>query len=229
MAGREIRIAIEGIIGAGKTTICDAIAFKMHLPAYHEHVLEDAELSRFYADMKGKALGLQYNLLIKRVQEFQKMKWSGVGGVQDRSIHGDMIFAKVLHEMGYIDDHDIKTYLEFFRLLDKTYAFDIDVIVFLKVSVDVSLSRIKKRARGMETTITRAYLELLHAQYEHDMRELAKTSRVMLLEIDWNDEREAYEDIEEAAEIIAKCIAKEIANPVCDIRNVVIPDIINLV
>ena len=50
-----------------------------------------------------------------RFRQHQQIFWNGAGGIQDRIIYEDSIFAKVLYEEGYMDERLYKTYLNLFR------------------------------------------------------------------------------------------------------------------
>jgi deoxyadenosine kinase len=79
----------------------------MNLPVYYEPVLDNAYLADFYRDKTRYAFPLQVGLLgpdkltvqvyllNRRFQQHQQIIWSGKGGVQDRTIYEDTVFAKV--------------------------------------------------------------------------------------------------------------------------------------
>jgi len=94
----QLFIAISGLIGAGKTTLAKALAETMGLPAYYEPVADNEYLADFYADQKTFAFPLQIYLLNARFRQHQQIIWSGRGGVSDRSIYEDQIFAKILKD-----------------------------------------------------------------------------------------------------------------------------------
>ena len=88
-------IGISGIIGAGKSTLATNLAKKMDLPVYFEPVVDNEYLTDFYGDMKKFSFPLQVYLLNRRFQQHQQIIWQGKGGVQDRTIYEDSVFAKV--------------------------------------------------------------------------------------------------------------------------------------
>lgn len=72
---QELFIGISGLIGAGKTTLAEALAAKLGLPVYYEPVIDNVYLSDFYNDMKKYAFPLQVYLLNKRFKQQQQIVW----------------------------------------------------------------------------------------------------------------------------------------------------------
>src|SRR3989338_5750881 len=91
----DLFIGIAGIIGAGKSTLARSLAQTMGLPVYYEPVNDHEYLADFYTDMKKYSFSMQVYLLNRRFQQHQQIIWQGRGGVQDRTIYEDSVFAKV--------------------------------------------------------------------------------------------------------------------------------------
>jgi deoxyadenosine/deoxycytidine kinase len=120
-------------------------------------------LNRFYRDKKRWAFTLQVHFLNERFRKIKEIFRDG-GGLLDRSIFGDRIFAEVLHEDGDMEDFEFNTYS---TLLDNMleHAQDPRLLIYLDCSVDTALERIRKRNRGIESTIPRDYLARLNDHY----------------------------------------------------------------
>ncbi len=58
---------------------------------------------------------MQVYLLNKRFKQQQEIIWQGKGGIQDRSIYEDSIFAKMLRDSGLMDERDYATYVSLFQ------------------------------------------------------------------------------------------------------------------
>jgi deoxyadenosine kinase len=142
----QIFIAISGLIGAGKTTLAEALAEEMGLPVYYEPVVNNTYLSDFYGDQKKFAFPLQVYLLNNRFRQQQQIVWSGRGGVADRSIYEDGIFAKLLRDSGKMDERDYQTYVSLFQNMS-SFMKRPNLIVHLDVAPEESLRRIKERSR----------------------------------------------------------------------------------
>lgn len=94
----NVFITISGVIGAGKSTLATALAKRLNIPVYYEPVTDNVYLEDFYLDRKQHGFAMQVYLLNARFKQQQEIIWGGKGGVQDRSIYEDSIFAKVCIE-----------------------------------------------------------------------------------------------------------------------------------
>ena len=85
--------------------------------------------------------------------------------VQDRTIYEDTIFARLLHEAGFIDKRDYETYVGHFNVMKRFLVYP-DVLIYLRVEPEVSMERVRERGRHEEGGITLEYMNNLHAGYE---------------------------------------------------------------
>ena len=158
-------IIIEGQIGVGKTTIGEIVQKQFGVPLYRElgnpHTL--ALLDRFYADKRRWAFTLQIHFLNERFRMIKEIFRNG-GGVLDRSIFGDRIFAEMLHEDGEMSLEEFATYTTLLdNMLEHVQAPQL--LIYLDCSVDTALERIRIRNRGLEPGIARDYLTDLNDRY----------------------------------------------------------------
>lgn len=186
----KLFISISGLIGAGKTTLAAALGKIMNLPVYYEGVIDNVYLTDFYKDMSKYAFPLQIYLLNKRFKQHQQIIWQDQGGVQDRTIYEDSIFAKVLMKQGNMLERDHKTYMELFGVMSN-FMRKPNLIVYLEVKPKISLERIKERARGCEVSVTLEYLKNLKVEYDQFIKEISKVIPVIV--IDWNNYQNAVE------------------------------------
>eukprot|EP00998_Keelungia_sp_KM082_P006239 NODE_2499_length_1050_cov_128.516793_g2481_i0.p1 GENE.NODE_2499_length_1050_cov_128.516793_g2481_i0~~NODE_2499_length_1050_cov_128.516793_g2481_i0.p1 ORF type:complete len:271 (+),score=58.90 NODE_2499_length_1050_cov_128.516793_g2481_i0:87-815(+) len=166
-------VSISGLIGAGKTTLANALAEEMDLPVFHEPLLElGGYLADFYSDMSKYAFRLQVYLLNQRFRQHQEIIWRRQGAVQDRTIYEDSVFAKVLKRQGHMDERDYATYLDLFKNMSN-FMKKPDLIVHLDVSPEVAHARIAKRGRECESGITLEYLQALDKAYSEFLDEIS--------------------------------------------------------
>lgn len=171
-------IGISGLIGAGKTTLARELGKVMNLPVYYEPIVENEYLEDFYRDMKRYSFSFQIYLLNIRFRQHQQILWNGTGGIQDRTLYEDSIFAKVLYEQGNMEEREYKTYLNLFRNMSNFMKSN-TLIVHLDVKPEEALERIKMRARGCEVGITVEYLTKLYQGYEEFLQEISKVIPVI--------------------------------------------------
>ena len=85
--------------------------------------------------------------------------------IQDRTIYEDVeIFAKNLYDMGKMKNRDWENYKGLFFAIEPSLKKP-DLIVYLKTSTDILLSRIKTRNRTFEQNIDPEYLHTLNISY----------------------------------------------------------------
>jgi len=148
-------------------------------------------LDDFYADMERWGAMMQIHLLFRRFEQHQQIVWNkGKGAVQDRTIYEDTIFARMLHEAGFIDKRDYETYLGHFNIM-KRYLVYPDILIYLRVSPETSMQRIQERGRDAEGEITLEYMQKLHQGYESFITEMDHYTRT--LTVDWNEYMETDE------------------------------------
>ena len=109
------------------------------------------------------AFTLQIHFLNERFRMIKQIFAAG-GGILDRSIFGDRIFAEMLHADGDMSGEEFATYR---TLLDSMleHVQAPQLLIYLDCSVDTALDRIKRRNRGLESGIPRSYLSALNERY----------------------------------------------------------------
>ncbi len=193
----DLFIGIAGIIGAGKSTLAAALGKHLDLPVYYEPVADNEYLADFYRDTKQYSFATQIYLLNRRFQQHQEIIWRGGGGVQDRTIYEDAVFAKMLVDINLMDERDCRTYVSLFRHMSN-FMCRPNVIVYLDVKPERSLERVRSRSRDVETGITLEYLTALHGEYERFIADISRT--VPVIRVDWD----RFRDVEEMAVVIER-------------------------
>jgi deoxyguanosine kinase len=160
-------IAIEGPIGAGKTTLARRLA--QHLGA--ELVLEKPEdnpfLERFYADMPGYAFQAQLFFLFQRAKQAQAIAQQGMFShavVSDYLFAKDALFAKLT-----LSDDEYRLYSQMYSQVAPQVG-EPDLVIWVQAGPPTLLQRIRRRGQRMEQGITEAYLHRLcdaYVEYFH--------------------------------------------------------------
>lgn len=198
----NIFISISGMIGAGKTTLATELARVLELPVYFEPTDKDnMYLADFYEDQARYSFPLQVFLLNRRFQQHQQVIWSGKGGVQDRTIYEDTVFAKVLYESGNMEERDYLTYRSLFSNMSN-FMKKPNLIVHLDVTPEESQRRINMRKRDCEAGIPLDYLKGLHQAYEEFISEISRI--IPVIRVNYSEFRTATE--------MAEMVAREYAS-----------------
>ncbi len=158
-------IIIEGQIGAGKTTMGEILERRFGIPLYQELGNPDtlSLLDRFYADKSRWAFTMQIHFLNERFRMIKDIHAAG-GGLLDRSIFGDRIFAELLYEDGDMSPEEFHSYSALLENMLE-HARPPALLIYLDCSVDAAIERIIIRNRGLEAGIPRDYLEKLNRKY----------------------------------------------------------------
>jgi len=154
-------IAIDGIIGCGKSSLISELA--RDFTCFPEPIHEWSLLSDFYNQMSTYAAPFQFQVLFS----FHKM-FSAFKNVNDKIIiercpwSSKNIFTSMLVEEGYISEEEHRMYLDFYDRL----GFNVDMHIYLKVDPAIAYQRILQRDRAVERTLQFDYLKALHNKYE---------------------------------------------------------------
>lgn len=156
-------IAIEGNIGAGKTTLATKIAEDCNAKLVLERFADNPFLPKFYKDQNRYAFPLEMSFLADRYQQltddlaqFDLFKDFIVA---DYHIFKSLIFAKVtLHE------DEFRLYKTMFDIIHKEMPKP-DLYVYLYQNTERLLANIKKRGRSYEQEIPADYLEKINRGY----------------------------------------------------------------
>jgi deoxyadenosine kinase len=194
---QDLFIGIAGMIGAGKSTLATRLGELLQLPVYYEPVKDNDYLADFYRDTARYSFATQIYLLNRRFQQHQEIIWRGGGGVQDRTIYEDAVFAKMLVKLKLMDERDFNTYVSLFRHMSN-FMCRPNVIVYLDVTPERSMDRIRMRNRDVENGISLEYLQALYAEYEAFIADISRTVPVIRIDYD------RFHSAEEMAEIIER-------------------------
>jgi deoxyguanosine kinase len=157
-------IAIEGVIGVGKTTLA-----RLLQPAFEADLLlevfeENPFLSDFYSDRARYAFQTQIFFLLSRYQQQRR----GVKTILDagKSLLSDYTFAKdSLFARINLKGDELEMYKRVHQALAEKISMP-DLLVYLRADTDVLMQRIALRDRFYERNIERSYIDELNRAYE---------------------------------------------------------------
>jgi deoxyadenosine/deoxycytidine kinase len=157
-------IAIEGVIGAGKSSLAKRIGERLNANLVLEQFDNNPFLEKFYVDRKRFAFQTQMFFLINRFKQHQELHQEDLfleHIVCDYIFEKDRIFAYM-----NLSKDELNLYESIYPLLARALRKP-DIVIFLQSSTDRLMFNIKKRGRKIERSITRSYLEELSEAYNH--------------------------------------------------------------
>ncbi len=187
-------IAVEGVIGAGKTSLAKMIAEKLDANLVLEQFEINPFLKSFYQDRGRFAFQTQMFFLVNRYKQQQGLFQ---GNLFSDSLVADYIFEKD-RIFAYLNltKEEIKLYQSLFPVLSASVRKP-DLVIYLQSNVDRLMYNIKRRRREMESNISRQYLEELSEAYnmfffKYDMTPLLIVDTT---EMDFVNNKKDFDDI----------------------------------
>ena len=157
-------IAIEGVIGVGKTSLAKKLSEKLEAQLMLEEFETNPFLGKFYEDRTRYAFQTQMFFLINRYKQQQKIIQEDLFSnfiVSDYIFEKDQIFAFL-----NLSDDELVLYDNLFPLLQRELRKP-DLVVFLQASIDRIMNNIKKRSRNIEKNLYRSYISELSDAYNN--------------------------------------------------------------
>lgn len=199
-------IIIDGVVGAGKTVYMEMLSEAMNIPCFQEPVQDNPLLDKFYHNRKRYSFPLQIYFLNRRFEMLKQAAEVGKPTIMDRSIYGDMIFAKLLYKEGNMEKDEFMLYRDLLaNMLD--HIEGPRLMIYLKIDTDSAIGRIKKRGRDYEQIVERAYWENLNREYEAYFSAY-NLSPLLVIDAAKYDIMENFTDRKEVFEIIQRKIAE---------------------
>lgn len=157
-------IAIEGVIGAGKTSLAQKLSERLSANLILEEFEENPFLEKFYEDRKRYAFQTQMFFLVNRYKQQQQLNQQELFSkyiVSDYIFEKDKIFAYL-----NLSGEELKLYENLFPLLERDIPKP-DLVIFLQSSLDRLVTNVKQRDRKIEHNLTRGYLTELSEAYNN--------------------------------------------------------------
>lgn len=173
-------LAIEGVIGVGKTTLA-----RMLQPLFNSELLlevfeENPFLSDFYSDRARYAFQTQIFFLLSRYRQQRsnvpQILSRGVDLIADYTFEKDSLFARI-----NLAGDELNMYHRVHEALAEKIPLP-NLVVYLRASTDVLMQRIAMRDRSYERNIERSYIDELNRAYDEFFSHYCKSGPPLIIE-----------------------------------------------
>ena len=155
-------IAIEGVIGAGKTSLAKILSNKFHAGTILEKFEENPFLEKFYSDPAKYAFHTQIYFLMSRYRQQREIAQIDLfksRAITDYLFIKDRIFAEI-----NLNEDEFTLYDKIYRLIERDIPVP-DLVIYLQAEPEFLYKRIKHRNRSFEREIEYEYVEKLCEAY----------------------------------------------------------------
>jgi deoxyguanosine kinase len=155
-------IAVEGPIGAGKTSLARMLAERSGSAALLEDPDANPFLPGFYQDSARYALPTQLFFLFQRLNQVRDLGQADLfrrATVADFILDKDPLFARLT-----LNDDELRLYQQIYAQL-KPRAATPDLLIYLQAPTEMLIERVRRRGVSYERTISEEYLLRLAESY----------------------------------------------------------------
>jgi len=180
--------ALEGNIGAGKSTIMKIISNQFHDVEFVEEPVNQWQnlngcnlLDSFYSDPKRWGFSFEFYSMLTKIQALLKAADSDKPIIIiERSILSNKVFMDLSNDLGKLDKMEYAMLINTYNFYLENIYPQIAGIIYLDTPVDECIRRITKRNRGEECTIEKSYLNSI----KEKMDEMCNSSTMIVIRID---------------------------------------------
>ena len=195
MEEKKIRyIAIEGVIGAGKTSLAKRISEKLNAKLVLENFEDNPFLEKFYKNPSRYAFHTQIYFLLTRYKQLQELRHEDLFHnyvISDYIFEKDKIFAYL-----NLQDDELVLYEKIAATIEKNVPVP-DLIIYLQSTVERLMFNIRHRNRHTEKPIKEDYIKDLNEGYNYFFFRY-KASKVMIVnatDIDFVNNEEDFNNL----------------------------------
>ncbi len=157
-------IAVEGAIGAGKTSLVSLLKQQYGARVILEENDSNPFIAKFYEDQETYSFQTQIFFLLNRYNQYMELAQRDLFNsvvVIDYLFQRDKIFAQL-----NLEDHEYRLYEQIFNLLGHK-APKPDLVIFLQASTEVLMERVSKRGRDYEAFMDPDYLDSVNKAFNN--------------------------------------------------------------
>jgi deoxyguanosine kinase len=162
-------IAIEGNIGAGKTTLAHMLARHFNARLILEQFADNPFLPKFYENPAQNAFPLELFFMAERYKQLKELVYTAdlfqSVTISDYLFTKCLLFAKI-----NLSEQEFRLYQNFFDIL-QSQVVQPDILIYLHAPVSKLQSNIRKRNRPYEQAIPDNYLFSIQETYTHYIRQ----------------------------------------------------------
>lgn len=185
-------IAIEGNIGAGKTSLAARLASEMNARLVLEEFADNPFLPKFYENPDRYAFPLELSFLSERFAQLKKE--AALGDMFTPAVISDYVISKCqIFAKNNLQEDEYSLFLKMYELVESSVTKP-DLMVYLYQDIDRLLLNIKKRGREYEQNIEPDYLRNIQHQYMEFIRQHSD-QRVLIIDttgIDFVEQESHY-------------------------------------
>jgi deoxyguanosine kinase len=207
-------IAVEGVIGVGKTTLVRMLQSRFSAGLVLEAFDENPFLSDFYGDRARYAFQTQLFFLLSRYRQQQSIPTM----LGTRALFADYFFEKdkLFAHLNITGGDEIQMYDRLYAALEEKVPQP-DLIVYLRAELDTLMGRIAMRDRTFERLMDRGYIEALRQRYEVTFSDYTAVP-LLVIETDALDFVRRPEDLDDIESSIRSALAGVRQPPLMDLK-----------
>ena len=155
-------VAIEGVIGVGKTSLANLLGDRLDAKLVLEKFEENPFLTDFYRDPERYAFQTQLFFLLSRYRQQHETRQTDMFHklvITDYMFEKDRLFASL-----NLDDNEITLYDLVANLLQRN-VIPPDLVIYLQADTGTLMNRIRSRQRDFEDAISSDYIDALTQVY----------------------------------------------------------------
>jgi deoxyadenosine/deoxycytidine kinase len=187
-------IAVEGVIGVGKTTVVERLAERLEATTTLEEWGQNPFLKPFYDGASGAPFQVELFFLLSRYRQQQELL--------QRNLFSTVTLSDYLFEKSRIfaylnlEDSELLIYEKLFGLLAEGVPRP-DLVIYLQAPTEVLMKRIRTRGRPEESRLSEEYLAEVNRAYNYYFFHYSQTPLLVVntADVDFDKRAEDVDDL----------------------------------